>query len=197
MSAATMFCRAPVVRDNRSPGAVQRPALAVALAALVLCLAALLRIVAGEHAVVALTTTLHQGQRITAADLRATSAGGGDALPAADIPDLVGQYAITELPAGTVLTRADLSSLRIPVPDQVQVAVRMKAGQVRGLVPGALVMLRVGRQVGAIVADTVDARGGMITVDLLVPSRYVSEVARRASGGGIVLTVAPVPRPSR
>jgi hypothetical protein len=73
----------------------------------------------------------------------------------------------------------------------------MKAGQVRGLVPGTLVMLQVGRQVGAIVADAVDARGGMVTVDLLVPSRYASEVARRASGGAMMLTVAPVPRPSR
>lgn len=87
----------------------------VAVAALLM--AAMARVIVERHAVVALAAGLRQGQRITGADLRVEYVmGSSSGLPAADLGTLVGQYAITQLDDGSLVTRADLSPQPIPIP---------------------------------------------------------------------------------
>lgn len=153
----------------------------------------------------ALATTVQQGQRFTAADLRVTTVGGGagqGAMPAANLSGLIGQYAVTGLAAGTLLTQADVTPRRIPVPDQVQIPVQVKTGKLPAskLMPGSRVLVTVpdlATKIGAIVADTTAAHAGKLTVDLLVPSRYASTVARQAAAATPSLKLLPSPTPSR
>lgn len=94
----------------------------VALEVLIVAVAAFLvtamvRVVLHRQAVVELSAGLRQGQRITAADLRVTYvADPASALPSADLGSLVGQYAITQLYDGSLVTRADVSPQPIPIP---------------------------------------------------------------------------------
>jgi flagella basal body P-ring formation protein FlgA len=93
-------------------------AIAVALAAsAAFMVTAMVRLAIERQPVVSLAAPLRQGQRITAADLRVTYViGSSPALPAADLRALVGQYAISPLNDGSLVTKADVSTEPIPVP---------------------------------------------------------------------------------
>jgi flagella basal body P-ring formation protein FlgA len=89
----------------------------IAVAAAAFLMMAMARVVMERHAVVGLAAGLRQGQRITASDLRVEYVLGSSAgLPAADLGTLVGQYAITQLNDGSLVTRADVSPQPIPIP---------------------------------------------------------------------------------
>jgi flagella basal body P-ring formation protein FlgA len=106
------------VQPNPAVHLMRRVALEVIIVAVAAFLVtAMVRVVLQRQAVVELSASLRQGQRITAADLRVTYvADPASALPAADLGSLVGQYAITQLNDGSLVTRADVSPQPIPIP---------------------------------------------------------------------------------
>jgi Flp pilus assembly protein CpaB len=83
------------------------------------------------------------GHVLTEEDLReqAMPADAGiDAVPAGELPDVVGRPAAYTLPAGIVLTRAALGSPQLPPPGQAIAAVALDAGRFPpGLAPGTRV----------------------------------------------------------
>jgi flagella basal body P-ring formation protein FlgA len=169
MSAMTMY---PVVLVTRRT-ALGVIAVAVALA-VAMSAALMVRALSGRQAVVALATNLRQGQRITAADLRVTYIrGASEALPAAALSGLVGQYAITELNDGLLVTRADVSAQPIPVPAGIPTRVLARTGLVPGerlavTAPGRAPVSAVVYQVGR------PAASGLTPVEVLVPPAYAS-----------------------
>jgi hypothetical protein len=166
MSAVTLF---PVVYVTRRAmlGVI---AIAVTLA-VAMSATLMVRALAGRQAVVALAANVRQGQRITAADLRVTYVRGpSEALPAAALTGLVGQYAITQLNDGSLVIRADVSAQPIPVPSEVLVRTgRFVLGErlavtAPGHAPVAAIVYKVGRPAGS----------GLTPVEVLVPSAYAS-----------------------
>ena len=94
----------------------------VALGVLALCLGALLSYVvyarvAEETTVVSAAQTVYRGEVLERADLSTVRVRGGtlpDTLPAADLDQLVGQRAVFDLPAGTLVTGAAVSTAELP-----------------------------------------------------------------------------------
>jgi hypothetical protein len=107
-----------VVQPAPALHVMRRVALEVIIVAIAAFLVtAMVRVVLQRQAVVELSASLRQGQRITVADLRvAYVANPASALPAADLGSLVGQYAITQLNDGSLVTREDVSPQPIPIP---------------------------------------------------------------------------------
>lgn len=173
MSAVTMLCQ----EDIRSPrmAFVTRRAVVWVCVLVIAATAAVttvvvLRAATGQQAVITLATNLQQGQRITAADLRVAKLGNSTvagALPATAASGLVGQYAITQLTTGSVLTQADVSARPIPVPAMERVSVPVKASR---LVPGDKVTVTAGGHAVSAVVFAVSGR----TAELLVPQGYAS-----------------------
>jgi hypothetical protein len=173
MSAMTMLYQ----EDIRSPrmafvtrrAVVWVCALAIATVATVTTVI-VLRAATAQQAVITVAANLQQGQRITAADLRVAKVGSGTvagALPVTAVSGLVGQYAITQLTSGSVLTQADVSAQPIPVPAMARVSVRVKASR---LVPGDKVTVTAGGRTTSAVVFAVSGQ----TVELLVPTDYAS-----------------------
>ena len=139
-----------------------------------LAISVLPRAATGERAVVTLAANLRQGERITAADLRVTEIRGGSAasgLPAAAASGLIGQYAITVLAAGSVLTQADVSARHIPVPAMAPAAAPAAAAAAARLVPGDQVtVVAPGRHPVSAIVFGVSRKA----VQLLVPPGYPS-----------------------
>jgi flagella basal body P-ring formation protein FlgA len=163
MAAVTLLCQEMRIARVPRRAVVWLFAAAIAAAA-TLATVLVFRAVSARPAVVALAVSLQQGQRITAADLRLASAGAAGAVPAAELSGVVGQYAITQLTAGTVLTRADLSAAPIPVPGDALVWAKIPgAGR---LVPGdRLTVTSAGHRLTNAVVFAVRGK----SVELLVP----------------------------
>jgi hypothetical protein len=180
MSAVTMLGQGDI-RSARMANAPRRAVVwvcAIAIAATAsVTIAVVMRAVAGQQGAITLATNLQQGQRITAAELRVADIGSGSvagALPAADVSDLVGQYAMTGLTAGSVLTRAEVSAQQIPIPALARVSVRVSASSAARLTPGDEITVIANGRTGSTISAVVFAVSGR-AVELLVPPDYASD----------------------
>lgn len=128
----------------------RRPVMTVASALLVLVSIAVFATIysSADHRVPVLTvtSTIQQGQRITAADLGTAdvaSSGGLAPIPLAQAGELAGRWAAVTIPAGSLLTLGDVSSSRPLAAGSAVVGLALKDGQLpsTGVEPGDQVML--------------------------------------------------------
>ncbi|MDT0263614.1 hypothetical protein [Jatrophihabitans lederbergiae] len=123
----------PVVRPpgrRRSPAHLGLGALLVVVCALGFAVA----VTRMDHraSVLALARPVTVGQGLSAADLRPVpvSVGAGvDSIPAADSASVIGRSMAVSLPAGALLTRAELGTAAIPGAGQAITALAVKPGQ--------------------------------------------------------------------
>lgn len=123
----------------------------IALGVVALCLGALLSFViysrvSNEVAVVALVHTVHRGGTLTAADLTTVTLGSGagvEMVPASQLDGLVGQQAVYDLVAGSILPVGAVAQAVIPQTGRAVVGVRLVTGRAPTglLTPGSPVRL--------------------------------------------------------
>jgi Chaperone for flagella basal body P-ring formation len=117
-----------------------------------------------QSAVLIVTGTIEQGQRITATDLGQASVSiskGVDPILVSDAPELSGKRASVTIPAGSLLTLGDITgSPVVPAGDAV-VGLALKVGQLpsTGLVAGEQVMVVQTASPGAPVNSAIDSSG--------------------------------------
>jgi hypothetical protein len=168
-----------------------------------------------QSAVLIVTGTIEQGERITAADLGQASVSiskGVDPILVSDAPELAGKRASVTIPAGSLLTLGDITgSPVVPAGDAV-VGIALKAGQLpsTGLVAGEQVMVvqtaspgaplnsaidSSATSSGASGAGSTDSDGGDVgSTGVLVPQATVFDVEASqpndANGGATLISVA-------
>ena len=167
-SNGTSEYRLPIVPKGR------RPVTAAASALLVLAsIAVFVSVYSGaDHRVPVLvvTSTIQQGQRISAADLGSAdvaSSRGLVPIPVSSADGLSGTWAAVTIPAGSLLTRGDLTASR-PVPGgSAVVGLVLKDGQLpsSGLVPGDDVMVVQTLGAGSALPSTAVAGSGGSAAD--------------------------------
>ncbi|REH28634.1 SAF domain-containing protein [Kutzneria buriramensis] len=141
------------------------------------------------------------GHALTDEDLEVAGAVQDEHLHAIDAMDraqVVGQVAAHTLPAGTLLTRAELTTARVPGVDQVVTGVLLKPGMVpaRGVHPEDRVLLtpttseatQVPPTVGRVLDAGTSAADGSVVVDVVVPTAQVA-IATPAGAGQVVLSL--------
>jgi hypothetical protein len=193
---------APGARATPPPAAVPADALPrlpgrrnprwIALGIVALCLGALLSYgiyarVAAETTVVSAARTVYRGQVVDRADLATVRLRGGtlpDTVPAADLQRLVGQRAVFDLPAGTVLAGAAVAPSTVP--GQGRAAVGLKL--VTGRAPEALLVPSSPVRLVALPPAATDTKAD----DKLAGKTYAARVidhAPGADGASLVLDV--------
>ena len=83
----------------------------------------------------ALNHNVPYGAAITSADLtvvNVNTGGGLTPIPAADRNQVIGMHAASDLYAGTLLTRPELTTVTIPAPGQQVLGLELKPGQLPG-----------------------------------------------------------------
>jgi hypothetical protein len=123
----------------------------IALGIVALCLGALLSYVvyarvAAESTVVSVARTVYRGEVVERADLTSVRLSGGGlpgTVPVADLERLVGQRAVFDLPAGSVLVAGSVADTTVPADGRTAVGLRLAAGRApqQLLLPGAPVRL--------------------------------------------------------
>lgn len=109
----------------------------IALGVLALCLGALLSYVvyarvAAEATVVALAATVYRGEVVERGDLTTVRLRAGslpDTVPAADLDLLVGQRAVYDLPAGSVLSAGSVAATSVPADGRAAVGIKLASGR--------------------------------------------------------------------
>lgn len=109
----------------------------IALGVLALCLGALLSYVvyarvAAEATVVALAATVYRGEVVERGDLTTVRLRAGslpDTVPAADLDLLVGQRAVYDLPAGSVLAAGSVAATAVPAEGRAAVGIKLASGR--------------------------------------------------------------------
>ena len=198
--------RLPVPRRPRRPLAVAAGTL-VLLASAALGGAAATR---GDHAVAVLTLArpVAAGHALSAADLRVAhiSGSGVHGIAASYAGQLAGQTALSNLPAGTLLTPQMLSAASVPRAGQEVVAVAVKAGAFPpDLSPGrAVAVQRVAPADGGtplppavLVPEAMvlhverDPATGVTVVSLVVDAGRALDVSQASASGAVSLALLP------
>lgn len=184
--------------DGRLPGGPprRRPLLALASAAVVFAsvagFASLYASANHQVAVLVTTQTIEQGQRFSSNELGQTSAaisGGVSVIPVVDASELAGARAAVTIPAGSLLTTADLTDAS-PVPaGDAEVGLALKAGQLpaEGVAPGDRVMIDQTAAPGAPVGGPGSSTGGGAS-----SSEGSASSVESASGTGVLVPEAVV-----
>lgn len=149
--------------------------------------------------VLALASTVHRGQAITADDLTVAHAFADPALtlvPSAQVAEVIGQRAALDLPAGTLLTPVALTGAQIPAVGRSLVGLHLSPAQLplTPLHPGDSVsVVNAGREgdtgsaaaevVAAIVVASGISEDGAHIVDVTVPSQSAPRVASWVATG--------------
>ncbi len=102
--------------------------------------------VATESAVLALTHTVYRGQLVAASDLTTVTVNGDPGVPtvpASRRDELVGQRAVYDLVAGSILAPGAIAAVKLPADRRALVGILVSAGRAPSnhLVPGAAVRL--------------------------------------------------------
>lgn len=123
----------------------------IALGVIAICIGALLSYliyarVAAESSVLIMTKTVYRGSVIAAEDIAPATVSGalpGNALPADQADELVGQTAIYDLIAGTVVPVGAIGEVTVPAEGRTVVGIRLIEGRApSGLLhPGSVVRL--------------------------------------------------------
>jgi flagella basal body P-ring formation protein FlgA len=124
----------------------------IALGVVALCLGGLLSYViyasvATQTAVVAVATTVYRGETLDATDLTTVTIGsvaaGVQTVPAAELDGLIGQKAVYDLVAGSILPAGAVAKVTAPAAGRAVVGVRMASGRapLGLLTPGSPVRL--------------------------------------------------------
>lgn len=108
----------------------------IALGVVALCLGALLSYlvyarVAAETTVVAAARTVYRGQLLSADDLTTVRLRGGTlagTIPAGELDGLVGQRAVFDLPAGSVVAAGSVAATAVPLEGRAAVGVLLPSG---------------------------------------------------------------------
>lgn len=164
----------------------------VALGVLALCLGALLSYVvyarvAEETTVVSAAQTVYRGEVLERADLSTVRVRGGtlpDTLPAANLDQLVGQRAVFDLPAGTLVTGAAVSAAELPTEGRSVVGLRLATGRA----PQALLFPSSPVRLVALAPASTDAAADDELTGKTYPARVVGQTAG-ADGASLVLDV--------
>lgn len=119
-----------------------------------------------QSAVLIVTGTIEQGQRITAADLGQASVSvskGVDPILVSDASELSGKRASVTIPAGSLLTLGDITASPVVPAGDAVVGIELKAGQLpsTGLVAGEQVMVVQTASPGAPLSSAIDSSGGV------------------------------------
>lgn len=179
----------------------------IALGVIAICLGALLSYliyakVAAESSVVIMTRTVYRGSVIAAGDLATVTVSGsgvGNAIPAGRAADLVGQTAIYDLVAGSIVPAEAIGEVTVPAEGRTVVGIRLVEGRApTGLLhPGAAVRLiaippqgaepdftdqHTGSAYPALVVDAAPGADGMsVLVNVDVPADQAGTVALLAA----------------
>ncbi|GAB3746381.1 SAF domain-containing protein [Microlunatus parietis] len=180
----------------------------IALGVIAICLGALLSYliyakVAAESSVLIMTRTVYRGSVIAAEDLATVTVSGtgvGNALPAGRAADLVGQTAVYDLVAGSIVPAGAIGEVIIPAEGRTVVGIRLVEGRApaTGLLhPGAAVRLiaippqgaepdftdqHTGSAYPALVVDATPGADGMsVLVNVDVPADQAAAVALLAA----------------
>jgi hypothetical protein len=123
----------------------------IALGIVALCLGGLMSYViyaqvASEAAVVAAAHTVYRGETIEQSDLATITMRSGslpDAIPAAQLNDLVGKRAAFDLVAGSVISSTAISDAALPAEGRAIIGLKLAPGRAPGnlLLPGSRVRL--------------------------------------------------------
>ena len=204
----TVSSPSPVVP---APRLRRRPAL-VAMSFAAVCLGALLGVwtwssTSNTHEVVALRQDVARGETVTQADLITVQVGVDPALttvPGADLAGLVGQRAVRDMAAGSLVTPNSVSTAVLPEQGMSVVGVALPPSLMPGLQLLAGDHVRVvatpGQQgeVGqdppptisaAVVGLSPDGENGQTVVSLEVPEAQAAELAARAATGNVALVL--------
>lgn len=179
----------------------------IALGVVALCLGALLSYViyanvASEAAVVSVARTVYRGELLEAEDLTTVRLRGGalpGAVPAAELDGLVGQRAVYDLPAGSVVAGSSVAATALPADGRSVVGVLLPGGNAPQalLLPSSPVRLvalppassstatkdqLAGKTYAARVVSTAPAPDGTsIMVDVDVPQSQAASIALLAA----------------
>ena len=147
----------------------------IALGVIAICLGGLLSYViysrvASETAVVGISQTVYRGETIEAGDLTTITLSGGSvhkAVPAGELPNLIGKRAVYDLPEGAVIPSTAVADVVLPAEGRAVVGLKLEAGRAPTsmLLPGSLVRL-------IALPAPVDGQAG----DKLVGTVYVAAV---------------------
>ena len=206
----------PTAPSRRSPRAV-RPAVnaklaAVAVGIIVLSVAgaaALFSMVSGTSPVVVAAAPLAKGQLIGGGDLTTAAVAADptvEVLPAEQLPALVGQRAAVDVPAGSLLTSASVTTDPVPGPGRALVGVPVTSAQapLSELAPGTPVRLvhvpeasgpgigETGQTAAPVPAEVVSsgfAPDGARVIDVTVAASAAATVSGWAAGGDVAVVV--------
>jgi len=202
-------------RAVAAPPKLRRRPAVVVLSVLATCLGGLIAgwaYVSSSTAqeVVAVRSTVHRGEVVTAADVMTVRVGVDPALhvvPAARLGSVVGLRAVVDLPAGGLLTAGSVSVAVVPPAGMSVVGVGLSPSLLPGeqLRPGDPVRLigtpAQGGEVtgpqpvigGTVVSIRPDADNGQTLVSVQVPARVAAELAARAATGRLALVLDSSP----
>ena len=164
----------------------------IALGVVGLCLGALLSYVvyarvAEETTVVSAAQTVYRGEVLERADLSTVRLRGGtlpDTLPAAEVERLVGQRAVFDLPAGTLVTGAAVATVDVPAEGRSVVGIRLATGRA----PQALLLPSSPVRLVALAPTSTDGTGDDELTGKTYPARVVDQT-EGADGASLVLDV--------
>lgn len=157
--------------------------------------------------VLALTTTVHRGELITATDLTVATINPDPALttiPESQQGALVGQRAATDLAAGSILTPTSVTTALVPAAGDTLVGLAVTPAQLpaQPLIAGDTVRIvdtpragdnppttTPGTVAATIVATTYNAALNQTIVDVTVPTDQAASLAARAATARIALVL--------
>ena len=163
----------------------------IALGVLALCLGALMSALvyarlASETTVVSVADTVYRGEAIQRDDLTTVRLRAGtlpDTVPAERLEELVGQRAVFDLPAGTVVPAGAVAAVALPAEGRAAVALRLVTGRApEGLLPPGSPVRLVALPAAATQSGAADALAGKT-----YRARVIEQVPG-VDGASIVLT---------
>lgn len=195
----------PAPKLRRRPALIVASAVAVSAGALLAAFA--WTATSTTQSVLAMRSTVERGAVITQDDVmtvRVSADPALDPVPASQAPVVVGKRAATDIAAGTLLTREQVSDAVLPAAGMSIVGVGLPSGQLPGepllvgdrvrvvATPGASGEVTAGEPVtvaAMVVGVRVDDENGQSVVSVQVPQGQAPGLAARAATGNVALVL--------